>query len=178
MCIAPIMDEYSRDICHVLEQDPSNFPYEYYAVKFTTFSGSPCAGFRRYLRHLLLDSARIDSDHAAQEYTRAVYGVNVPLPDRYRLENTWRQQKNLFREQHFSGVNNGLETYQFSVRSGARACLETNLDITERAFRFRTGARAGSALSKPSLRCAGGSSRANCTRCCLKSRKITSATSA
>lgn len=137
MCIAPMMDEYSRDICHVLEQDPTNFPYEYYAVKFTTFSGSHCAGFRRYFRHVLLDSARIDSDHAAQEYIRAVYGVNVPLPDRYRLENTWRQQKNLFREQHLSGVNNGLEAYQFSVRSGARACLEANLDITEEGVPIR-----------------------------------------
>lgn len=103
--------------------------------------------------------------------------MNAPVFQRYSLENIWQQQKNFFREQHLSDVNNGLETYQFSVQSGVRACLEANLD---RAFRSGTGARAraGSALSKPSLRCAGGSSRANCTCCCLRSLKITSATSA
>jgi len=138
MRIAPMLEEYGQDIRYVLDQDPQNFPYEYYAVKFSTFSGGPCAGYRRYLRHLLLDSARIDSDHAAQEYTRAVYGVSVPLADRYRLENTWRQQKNHFREQHLAGINGALDTYQFSVRSGGKAGLEANLDITEGGISIRS----------------------------------------
>ena len=67
MRIAPMTEEYGQDINFVLQQDPDNFPYEYYSVRFSTFSGSHFAGFRRYLRHLLLDSARIDNDHAAQE---------------------------------------------------------------------------------------------------------------
>lgn len=131
MRIAPMLDAYGQDIRYVLEQDPQNFPYEYYAVKFSTFSGAPCAGFRCYLRHLLLDSARIDSDHAAQEYTRAVFGVSVSLAERYRLESTWRQQRNYFREQHLSGINGALDTCQFSVSYGGKAGLEANLDITE-----------------------------------------------
>lgn len=84
MRIAPMMEEYGQDIHHVLQQDPDNFPYEYYSVQFSTFSGGHFAGFRRYLRHLFLDSARIDNEHAAQEYTRTVYSVNVPVADRYR----------------------------------------------------------------------------------------------
>lgn len=79
MRIAPMMEEYGQDIHHVLQQDPDNFPYEYYSVQFSTFSGGHFAGFRRYLRHLFLDSARIDNEHAAQEYTRTVYSVNVPV---------------------------------------------------------------------------------------------------
>lgn len=138
MCIAPMLDEYGQDIRYALDQDPQNFPYEYYAVKFSTFSGGPCAGYRRYLRHMLLDSARIDSDHAAQEYTRAVFGVSVSLADRYRLENTWRQQKNHFREQHLASINGELDTYQFSVRYGGKAGLEANLDITEEGISIRS----------------------------------------
>ncbi len=65
MRIAPMMEEYGQDIHHVLQQDPDNFPYEYYSVQFSTFSGGHFAGFRRYLRHLFLDSARIDNEHAA-----------------------------------------------------------------------------------------------------------------
>ncbi|QCR38649.1 ATP-dependent endonuclease [Nissabacter sp. SGAir0207] len=137
MHIAPMLVEYGQDIRHVLEQDPSNFPYEYYSVKFTTFSGNHFTGFRRFMRYLMLDSARIDSDHAAQEYTRAVYGVNVPVEERYRLENQWRQQKNQFRDQNLSRVNEGLDDYQFSVRSGIRTGLEANLDITEDGISIR-----------------------------------------
>lgn len=137
MHIAPMLEEYGQDIRGVLEQDPTNFPYEYYTVRFTTFSGGHFAGFRRYLRHLLLDSARIDSDHAAQEYTRTVYSVNVPVSERYRLENTCRQQKNLFRDEHLAAVNRELDTCQFSVRSGTRAGLEANLDLTEQGISIR-----------------------------------------
>ncbi|MBW9429162.1 AAA family ATPase [Atlantibacter hermannii] len=137
MRIAPMIEEYGQDIHHVLQQDPDNFPYEYYAVRFSTFSGGHFAGFRRYLRHLLLDSARIDNDYAAQEYTRTVYNVNVPVADRYRLENSYRQQKMHFCAQHLSAVNNTLETYQFGVRSGTKSGLEANLDITEDGISFR-----------------------------------------
>lgn len=137
MRIAPMIDEYGQDIQVLLQQHRDNFPFEYYSVKFTTFSGSHFAGFRRYLRHLMLDSARIDSDHAAQEYTRTVYSVNVPVAERYRLENSYRQQKNDFCEQHLSVVNDALENYQFSVRSGTRASLEANLDITEEGISIR-----------------------------------------
>ena len=109
MRIAPMMEEYGQDIHHVLQQDPDNFPYEYYSVQFSTFSGGHFAGFRRYLRHLFLDSARIDNEHAAQEYTRTVYSVNVPVADRYRLENSYRQQKMHFCARHLSAINDTLK---------------------------------------------------------------------
>lgn len=137
MRIAPMNEEYGQDIHHVLQQDPNNFPYEYYSVRFSTLSGSHFAGLRRYLRHLRLDSARIDNDHAAQEYTRTVYSINVPVADRYRLENSYRQQKLYFCAQHLSAVKNTLETYQFGVRSGTKSGLEANLDITEDGVSIR-----------------------------------------
>ncbi|QHA89926.1 ATP-dependent nuclease [Serratia rhizosphaerae] len=137
MRIAPMIDEYGQDISQVLQHNPSIFPFEYYSVKFTTFSGGHYAGFRRYLRHLLLDSARIDSEHAAQEYTRAVYNVNVPVSERYRLENSYRQQKNHFCEQQLSVVNDALELYRFGIRAGTKSGLEANLDITEEGISIR-----------------------------------------
>lgn len=62
-------------------------------MRFSTFSGGHFASFRRYLRHLLLDSARIDNEHAAQEYTRTVYSVNVPVADRYRQKTVTGNRK-------------------------------------------------------------------------------------
>lgn len=178
MRIAPMMEEYGQDIHHVLQQDPDNFPYEYYSVQFSTFSGGHFAGFRRYLRHLFLDSARIDNEHAAQEYTRTVYSVNVPVADRYRLENSYRQQKMHFCARHLSAINDTLKTYQFGVRSGAKSGLEANLDITEDGISIRHREKEDSVSSKRSLRCSGISSRGErSTRCCLRSRRIISAMS-
>lgn len=137
MRIAPMLDEYGQDILDVLQQAPGNFPWEYYAVKFTTFSGTHTRAFRHYVRHLMLDSARIDSEHAAREYTRSVYHVNVPVAQRYSLENSYRQQKDGFRDQHLAAVNHGLDQYQFAVRSGTSANLETDLDITEGGISVR-----------------------------------------
>lgn len=137
MHIAPMLEEYGQDIRHVLEEEPASFPFEYYAVKFFTFSGAPYAGFSRHARHLMLDSARIDTDHAAQEYTRTLYNVNVAVSDRYRLENSWRQQKDRFQEQHLSAINEEIETCQFGIRSGMRAGLEASLDIMEDGIPIR-----------------------------------------
>lgn len=37
MHIAPILGEYGLEIMHSLEQDTTNFPFKYYAIKFMTF---------------------------------------------------------------------------------------------------------------------------------------------
>ncbi len=79
MRIAPMTEEYGGDIHNVPTAGSIIFPMNTIPVRFSTFSGGHFASFRRYLRHLLLDSARIDNEHAAQEYTRTVYSVNVPV---------------------------------------------------------------------------------------------------
>lgn len=137
MHIVPMLEVYGQDISHVLEEDPASFPFEYYAVKFLTFSGSPYAGFSRHVHHLMLDSARIGIDYAAQEYTRTLSNVNVAVSDRYRLENSWRQQKDRFQEQHLSAINEEIETCQFGIRSGMRAGLEASLDVMEGGIPIR-----------------------------------------
>ncbi|HBV5281546.1 TPA: AAA family ATPase, partial [Klebsiella pneumoniae] len=55
-------------------------------------------------------------------YTRTVYSVNVPVADRYRLENSYRQQKMHFCTRHLSAINDTLETYQFGVRVMLPTC--------------------------------------------------------
>lgn len=130
MIIAP-MDEYGEAIQTVLNDAQPNFPFEYYAVQFLTFAARPYAAFNRPLKHLMLDSSRIDGDYAAREYTRAVYTFNAPLENRYKLENLYRQGKQAFTAQHLAELNEGLPGYQFDVRSSVRSNLETDLIITE-----------------------------------------------
>lgn len=130
MVIAP-MEEYGEAIQGVLADAEQNFPFEYYAVQFLTFAGRPYAAFNRPLRHLMLDSSRIDSDYAAREYTRSVYAINAAVKDRYKLENLYRRGKQTFTAQHLAELNENLPGYKFDVRNSVRSNLETDLIITE-----------------------------------------------
>ncbi|WP_253851868.1 hypothetical protein [Pantoea sp. OXWO6B1] len=57
MHITPVLDKYGQVMMHILEQGSTHFPFEYYALKFMTFSGRPCAGFSRYVHPVLPGSA-------------------------------------------------------------------------------------------------------------------------
>lgn len=57
MHIAPVLDEYGQNMLHILEQDSIHFLFEYYALEFMTFSGSPCAGLSPYVHPELPGSA-------------------------------------------------------------------------------------------------------------------------
>lgn len=130
MVIEPVQD-YGAKIRAVLDQPGRNFPFEYYTVRFQTFARNQYASFNRPVRHLLLDSSRIDSDYAAREYIRAVYHFNAPVETRYQLENAYRMGKSNFKDNDLEALNVRLDGFQFDVRSGARSNLESDLVITE-----------------------------------------------
>lgn len=125
------MDEFSKEIAEALAEDPANFPYEYYGVQFMTFAGDAYSAVKRHVRHLAIDSSRIDSDYAVREYTRTVFALHADVAHRSKLENAYRQNKGAFRSTHLSELNDKLEDYKFSVRTNAKSNLETDLIITE-----------------------------------------------
>ena len=130
MTLSPL-EGFSKDIAEALAEDPSNFPYEYYGIQFTTFSGEPYSNLKRHVRHLTIDSSRIDNEYAAREYTRSVFAMNADVRHRSKLENAYRQSKGAFRNAHLADINGALETYQFAVRTNAKSNLEADLVITE-----------------------------------------------
>ncbi|MNM47684.1 recombination protein F [compost metagenome] len=131
MRIAPLLEEYGATIVDLLREDPDNFPYEYYAVRFSTFAGEPHVSYRRPVKHLMLDSSRIDSEYAAREYTRTVFSFNAEPPQRFSLENRYRRGKEAFRDTELAALNAELGNYQFAVRTSVRSNLETDLIITK-----------------------------------------------
>ena len=78
------IEEYSKEISEVLKDEYPNFPFEYYAIKFTTFSGAPYSGFKKPLKHLVIDSSQINNDYATREYTKAIYGTYATVLERNR----------------------------------------------------------------------------------------------
>ncbi|EQB0423530.1 ATP-dependent nuclease [Pseudomonas aeruginosa] len=131
MAIVPLIEEFGHTILDLLKANKDSFPFEYYSVQFSTFAGAPHVSYRRPVRHLMIDSSRIDSEYAAREYTRAVFGFHTEVSDRYRLENCYRQGKELFGRENLKDLNEALGDYQFALRTSPRSNLETDLVITK-----------------------------------------------
>lgn len=125
------IDVYSKEIGEVLKDEHPNFPFEYYAIKFTTFAGEPYSGFKKPLKHLVIDSSLINNDYATREYTRAIYGANATILERNRNENLYRKSKAVFKNDALADLNKKLDSYKFSVRTNPKSNLETDLVITE-----------------------------------------------
>jgi len=60
-----------------------------------------------------------------------VFGFHTEVSDRYRLENSYRQGKELFGRENLKDLNDTLGDYQFALRTSSRSNLETDLVITK-----------------------------------------------
>lgn len=124
-------EELSAEIKLVLEQESDNFPFEYYITRFITFSGDSYTGYRKFFRFLSLDSTQINSDYATRDYINTVFESMVDPKQRASLANQYRKQKVSFRDNQLNILNDDLENYQFSIRTGSKSNLQTDLTITE-----------------------------------------------
>lgn len=99
------MDDYTAEIEVILKEPKASFPFEYYPIKFLTFSGEPYGGPRRYLRHLLLDSSLINNEYATREYVKSVYRTNAEDSERHKHQNEYRKYKARFRDTVLGDIN-------------------------------------------------------------------------
>lgn len=127
---APVT-EYTDHIAKILKDRNSGFPFEYYTVQFLTFGGFPVVPYKKPIKHLMIDSAEISNDYATREYTRSMYSSKASLLQRNRHGLEYRNAKAQFREKILDDVNKTLPHYKFGVRSSPKACIETDIMITE-----------------------------------------------
>jgi putative ATP-dependent endonuclease of the OLD family len=125
------VDEYTKHIGEILKDANSSFPFEYYAVNFSTFGGYPVHPYKKPLKHFLIDSAEINNDYAAREYTRSMYAANASVLERNRHGLEYRNAKTMFRDSVLKDINDNLPDYKFGVRSSPKASIETDIMITE-----------------------------------------------
>ncbi len=125
------MDDYAAEILEILKEDDPSFPFEYYSIKFQTFSGESYTGYRRFIKHLLLDGSQINNEYATREYVKSVYLANVDDRDRNKHKNEYRKHKAQFRDGVLGNLNDKLDSYKFSVATSSKSNLEADLTITE-----------------------------------------------
>jgi putative ATP-dependent endonuclease of OLD family len=123
--------ELEAEVADLLRDGDAPFPFEYYAPRFATFAEDSQFAFKKHVRHLLLDSSRVDSDQATRVYTQSLFSVNADAKAQSRLENSYRKAKEDFRDMHLREINEALTDYKFGVRTSSKANLGTDLVILE-----------------------------------------------
>lgn len=125
-------DDLSKEITQLLAQNPSCFPFEFYIVNFSTFSGESYSGYSRFLSTLTIDNSQISSEYANKEYTKTVYYSNVNDVQRVQLKNEYRQHKESFSANHLTSINSSMVgNYDFAIRSSSKSNLETDIGLME-----------------------------------------------
>jgi len=123
--------DLGHEIKTVLGDTEAIFPFEFYIVRFFTFSGEAYSGYRHYLKCLTIDSSQINGEYANREYIKSVYRSSVDFPTRANLKNEYRKQKASFKESSLKTINDGLGIYDFALRSGTNSNLETDITLTQ-----------------------------------------------
>lgn len=125
------IDSLGKQIKDILDQDDAIFPFEYYEIKFSTFSGKPYSGYNRHVRHLLIDNTQINNEYATKEYIKELYNTNVEGTEKNKHQNEYRKHKEQFKLRVLNKLNERLDKYSFTIRTSGKANLESDLTICE-----------------------------------------------
>jgi len=125
-------DELSKEISGILKQPEPNFPFEYYSINFKTFKGESYSTYKKYLRHISIDSSLISNEYATKSYVKEMYYNNLKNEaEKNKYQNEYRKFKTNFKNDVLAELNSKIGDYSFSIKSTSKANLETDLTIEE-----------------------------------------------
>lgn len=124
-------DDISKDIKAILSQPEPVFPFEFYSIKFSTFSGDTYSGYKKYLKHILVDNSQISSEYAIKEYVKDMYNAFSSSVEKNIHQNEYRKHKETYKNTVLTSLNSKVQDYDFSIRSNSKSNLETDLTLTE-----------------------------------------------
>ncbi len=123
-------DELGREIKEILEQEETNFPFEFYTVKFSTFQGDGFSGYKKYLRHILVDNTLVSNEYAAREYVSDMYATYIEGAEKNKHQHEYRKAKEVLKDNTLKDLNARIEDYSFSLKHDSKANLMTDLTLT------------------------------------------------
>lgn len=119
------------EINEILQNDNPSFPFEYYSIIFKTFSGSSYTGYRKFLRHLLIDNTQISNEYATKSYIKTVYNSNAEEVEQNKHKYEYRKIKDTFNEASLKDLNDKLSEYSFAVKTDSKSNLSSDLTVSE-----------------------------------------------
>lgn len=124
-------DELSKEIVEILQQEETIFPFEYYTIKFNTFQGDAFTGYRKYIKHLLIDNSQISSEYAIKEYVKDMYNNYANGVEKNKHQNEYRKHKERYETSVLSNLNSKLDLYNFTLKNNSKSNLETDITLSE-----------------------------------------------
>lgn len=124
-------DDLSKEIKDILKQEEANFPFEYYSINFRTFSGENYTGYRKFLKHILIDNTQISNEYATRKYVSSMYQSTVEIAEKNKHQNEYRKHKQDFKNTVLKDLNNRISDYSFSIKTNSKSNLENDLTISE-----------------------------------------------
>lgn len=124
-------EELSREIGEILVQTENNFPYEYYKINFFTFSGERYTGYKKYIKHIIIDSSQINNEYATREYIKSVYNSVLTGTEKNKHFNEYRKHKDVYTENVLADVNSRFIDNKLIVQTNTKSNLESDLNISD-----------------------------------------------
>lgn len=123
-------DELQKDIAEILKNQNAVFPFEFYVIEFKTFCDQQYTGFRRYLKHIIIDNSQMSSEFAMKEYVREIFNKNLTdSSEKFNFQNQYRLGKEDYKNNILSPINSRIGSYDFGLKTNAKSNLETDLTI-------------------------------------------------
>ena len=120
----------SRQMQQVLQVQCPSFPFEFYSISFSTFSGDHYNGYTKKVKTLMLDNSTIGNEYALNEYISTIYGAALSQVEQLSTRHSYGNSKTGFKADVLAPYNAKLpEGYSFSVKNTGKNCLENDLTI-------------------------------------------------
>lgn len=99
--------DYRNAIVEALEISDDYFPYDYYSIRFSTFSDEAYIGYRNRLRSVMINSSNMNSDYATNDFVRRMYlqYTEDNMKERTEHKSNYRRMRNEFRSEIFKTLN-------------------------------------------------------------------------
>ena len=128
--------DYAEEIKDALSVNEDYFPYDYYSVRFSTFADEPYTGYKKKLRSIIIDSARMNTDFATSDFVRRMYRQYTESNEKERVihKSQYRQMRTSFQMESLQTLNSRVpkdQKYTFGLKSGSSMDLESDLMIYE-----------------------------------------------
>ena len=128
--------DYYSEIIASITANGDYFPYDYYKIRFSTFSDEGYSGYKKKIKSIIIDSSNMNSEYATNDYIKRVYNQYTEdyIAERAVHRSCYRQLKNGFCSENLHGLNQRIAekmAYSFGLKIGSSLCLENDLMIYE-----------------------------------------------
>ena len=128
--------DYVTEINESLNENPGYFPYDYYSVRFSTFSDEGYTSYKKKIRSCLINSSNMSSEYATSDFIKRAYRKYTEdnIKNRAKLQSNYRLSRIAFQEEKLNELNQIIDTdknYKFGLRSSNALSFEEDLMIYE-----------------------------------------------